>query len=113
MLSGGHAEARPFGEPSFPDVASRRDRAAGNSGNVRMSLPRRVRVFEKPAGGSTSLGEGLGNIQSRTLKPEPREEGPSGIWRKVAPQRHAECEVKSDAGCDCNSGRIHFPVLSL
>ena len=34
MLSGGHAEARPFGEPIFPDVAGRRDPAAGNSGNV-------------------------------------------------------------------------------
>jgi hypothetical protein len=38
VLSGGHAEAW-------------RDRAAGNSGNVRISLPRRARVFEKPLAG--------------------------------------------------------------
>ena len=56
MLSGGHAEAQPFGEPSFPDVASRRDRAAGNSGNVRISLPSRAPVLEKPLAGSTSSG---------------------------------------------------------
>ena len=37
------------------------------------------------------------------------EEEPSGVWRKVGPQRQAEYEVKRDAGCDCNSGRIHFP----
>jgi hypothetical protein len=37
--------------------------------------------------------------------------GSSGIRRKVEPQRHAECEIKCDAGCDCNGGRIHF--LSL
>jgi len=63
VLSGGHAEARPFGQPGFADVASRRDRAAANSGNVRISLPRRVRTSEKPAGGSTRLREGPGNIQ--------------------------------------------------
>jgi hypothetical protein len=37
------------------------------------------------------------------------EEEQSGVWRKVGPQRQAEYEVKRDAGCDCNSGRIHFP----
>jgi hypothetical protein len=67
VLSGGHAEAWAEGESSSPDVASRRDRVAGHSGNVRISLPRRVRVFEKPAGGSTRLGEGPGNIQSPHL----------------------------------------------
>ena len=56
MLSGGHAKAQPFGEPSFPDVASRRDRAAGNSGNVRISSPRRAPVLEKPLAGSASSG---------------------------------------------------------
>jgi hypothetical protein len=30
VLSGDHAEAQLEGEPSFPDVVSRRDRAAGN-----------------------------------------------------------------------------------
>jgi hypothetical protein len=41
--------------------------------------------------------------------PERREDG-SGIRRKVESQRHAECKIKRDAGCDCNSGRIHFPT---
>jgi hypothetical protein len=40
----------------------------------------------------------------------PSSSGSSGIRGKVDPQRHAECEVKRDAGCDCNGGRIHFPV---
>ena len=31
----------------------------------------------------------------------------SGIRRKVDPQRQAECEVKRDTGCECNSGGIH------
>jgi hypothetical protein len=37
VRSGSHAEARLFAEPGFPDVAGRHDRAAGNSGNVRIS----------------------------------------------------------------------------
>ena len=41
--------------------------------------------------------------------PARREDG-SAIRRKVEPQRHAECEVKPNAGCDGNNGRIHFPV---
>ena len=48
-------------------------------------------------------------LHSRTNIPERREDG-SGIRRKVDPQRQAECKVKRDASCDCNSGRIHFPV---
>ncbi len=50
------------------------------------------------------------NFQSPHMIREPREEAWSGIWRKVDPQRQAECEVKRDACCDCNSGHIHFPV---
>ncbi|MEH2498024.1 hypothetical protein V1294_004503 [Bradyrhizobium sp. AZCC 1678] len=56
------------------------------------------------------LGSGPDNVQSPRMIPEPREEERSGIWRKVGPQRQAECEVKRDACCDCNSGHIHFPV---
>jgi hypothetical protein len=41
--------------------------------------------------------------------PERPEDG-SGIRRKVESQRHAECKIKRDAGCDCNSGRIHLPI---
>jgi hypothetical protein len=40
----------------------------------------------------------------------PSSPGSSGIRRKIDPQRQAECKVKRDAGCDCNCGRIHFPV---
>ena len=39
------------GEQSSPDAASRRDRVAGNSGNVRISLLGREGVFEKPLAG--------------------------------------------------------------
>jgi hypothetical protein len=93
-----------------PDVAGRRDRAAGNWGNVGIYPPRRERVFEIQLAGR-ALGLGPGNIQSPPMTiPKPREEGPSGIRRKVEPQRHAECEVEPDAGCDCNSGHIHFAV---
>ena len=42
--------------------------------------------------------------------PEPRKERPSGIWRKIDPQRQAEGEIKRNAGRECNGGRIHFPV---
>ena len=48
VRSGGHAEVLPEGERRSPDVAGRRDRAAGNSGNVRISLPRRGPVSAKP-----------------------------------------------------------------
>ena len=37
-------------------------------------------------------------------------DAPSGIRRKIDPQRQAECKVKPDAGCDCDSGHVHFPV---
>jgi hypothetical protein len=40
-----------------------------------------------------------------------RKERPSGIWRKINPQRQAECEVKRDAGCECNGGCIHSLFL--
>lgn len=50
-------------------------------------------------------------IRSRAYEiPAPRADDPSGIWRKIGPQRQAECEVKCEACCDCNGGRIHFPV---
>ena len=42
---------------------------------------------------------GRGYVQSPHMtNPEPRKERPSGIWRKINPQRQAKGEVKRDAG---------------
>jgi hypothetical protein len=69
VLSGGHAEVRA--KRNSPDVAGDLYITAAASGivagvieppatgeNVRISLLHRERVFEKPTGGSTSLGAG-------------------------------------------------------
>jgi hypothetical protein len=42
--------------------------------------------------------------------PDPRKRRSSGIRRKIDSQRQAECKVERNAGCECNGGRIHFPV---
>jgi hypothetical protein len=91
--------------------------------SVLIAIRRTVRRGDLDAGGGAemqlmpkpSLGAVGGNhqidreclIRSRTW---PSSSGSSAIRRKVEPQGHAECEVKPDAGCDGNSGRIHFPV---
>jgi hypothetical protein len=57
-------------------------------------------------------GRGPGYVQfPHKTNPEPRKERPSRIWRKINPQRQAECEVKRDAGCECNGGCIHSLFL--
>jgi hypothetical protein len=68
-----------------------------------------------PSASASGFGKPIVRLGTRLAPPlardhpERREDG-SGIRRKVEPQRHAECKVKRDAGCDCNGGRIHFPV---
>jgi hypothetical protein len=52
-----------------------------------------------------------GDLQSSHMAiPETCNDRASGIWRKINPQRQAKGEIKRNAGCEPNGGRIHFPV---
>jgi hypothetical protein len=78
---------------------------------MRYSKQYRLPLDDEPDADDGKVGKGAGRPSVPASIPELRKERPSGIWRKINPQRQAECEVKRDAGCECNGGCIHSLFL--